>query len=58
VLSGGGKRLSAGTVPVGNYEVIVTFPGRDARSFGTVTVEADDTVRIACDTAFANCTIQ
>lgn len=58
VLVGNGKRLSPGVVPVGTYEVLVTFPGRGSQSFGSVSVEAGETVRIACDAAFANCTVQ
>ncbi len=58
VLVGNGKRRSPGVVPVGTYEVLVTFPGRDQLSVGNLTVTAGGTVRVVCDAAFANCTIQ
>lgn len=57
-LSGPAGRFGAGVVPTGTYEVTATFPGRDPRSFGRVTISPGETVRIACDAGFSNCLVE
>ncbi len=56
-LSGANGRFGPGSLPVGSYEVTATFPGREPRSFGRVSISAGQTVRIACDASFANCSV-
>lgn len=54
-LQSGGRSYSPGAVKPGKYSVSVQFPGRAAQNVGSFTIDAGQSVVIACDPGFAMC---
>ncbi len=55
VLQGPGGSFPPGTVPVGTYDVIARFPGRDPASAGRVTITPGKEIVLRCRAAFVKC---
>jgi serine/threonine-protein kinase len=47
-----------GSVPIGSYDLMATFPGRAEAVAGRVTVRADETVAITCHPDFRICRME
>jgi hypothetical protein len=54
-LEGPTGRVELGVVPVGQYRVMASFKGEASMPAGSVTVEADQVVTLACSAAFQVC---
>jgi len=54
-LKGAAGSFSPGDVPVGTYDVIATFPGRDPANAGQVTITAGAELLLRCRAAFVKC---
>lgn len=53
-----GSHAVPGAVPAGEYQIEVTFPGKEAIRSGGATVRAGGTLNIKCNAAFKRCMAQ
>jgi hypothetical protein len=56
-LVSGTKRLSPGEVPAGSYTIMAAFPSTEAAVAGQLTLQANETVTLNCQSSFALCRV-
>ncbi len=57
-LTGGGRSYTPGNIPAGSYDLEFTFTDGAPRKGGVVRIETGESVRIVCNSSFANCAVR
>jgi hypothetical protein len=58
-LVGGGRKISGGRVPAGEYTIEVTFrPGDAPQNQGSLKLEAGESAIVNCKASFYRCTVR